>query len=124
MTERALSWNPAAQRLYGYAACEIRGHSIARIIPAELQREQRERLIKIRGGWRVVYFETVRPSQRGGRVNVSVSVSPVRDSAGTIVGAAEIAYEDLPRRHLSRALAGDAFTWKILMEIEESCRKI
>ncbi|PYQ69163.1 MAG: hypothetical protein DMG01_29610, partial [Acidobacteria bacterium] len=85
------SWNRGAERLFGYAAEEVIGQSIRIIIPADRQSEEDEVLNRIRRGEIVDYFETVRCRKDGSRAVVSLTVSPIRDAAGRIVGASKIA---------------------------------
>jgi PAS domain S-box-containing protein len=84
------SWNGAAERLFGYSPAEAIGQSIMIIIPEERLSEERTILAKIRLGERIEHFETIRRGHDGGRINVSVTVSPVRDGAGRIQGASKI----------------------------------
>ncbi len=90
LTGRINSWNPAATRILGYSTEEMIGASILKIIPEELHSEEPTILGKIRAGERIEHFETVRLKKNGERVEVSLSISPVRDDAGQIVGAAKI----------------------------------
>ena len=85
------SWNPAAQELFGYTADEMIGQPIRRLIPEERQSEEDDILARLRQGQRVEHFETVRIAKDGRRVNVSVTISPLRNASGTIVGASKIA---------------------------------
>jgi PAS domain S-box-containing protein len=91
LDQTIVSWNAAAQRLFGYSAAEIIGQPIMTIIPPELQHEEIGILAKIRAGERIDHYETVRVAKDGRRVEVSISVSPVRDEQGRIVGASKIA---------------------------------
>ena len=85
------SWNPAAERLYGFTAAEMIGSSIRRIIPPEKLPEEEYILGEIRAGRRLTHFETERLRRDGTRVQVAITVSPVRDTEGRIVGASKIA---------------------------------
>lgn len=85
------SWNPAAQRLFGYAAHEMLGQPLFRLFPPERQNEERFILEKIVQGEWVDHFETVRLHKSGRRLHVSVTISPIRDAEGRIVGASKIA---------------------------------
>src|SRR5690349_17711464 len=85
------SWNGAAQRMFGHTAAEMIGRSITVIIPDERLDEEILILGKIRSGERVEHFETVRRTKSGGLLDISVTVSPVRDEAGEIMGASKIA---------------------------------
>ncbi len=81
------SWNRGAERLFGYAAEEVIGQSIRIILPADRQGEEDEVLSRIRRGETVDHFETVRCRKDGSQAIVSLTVSPIRDAAGRIVGA-------------------------------------
>lgn len=84
------SWNRAAERLFGYRSEEALGRPITLIIPAERYSEEAEIIAKIRNGERIEHFETVRQCQDGHLVEVSLTVSPVKDSEDRIVGASKI----------------------------------
>jgi PAS domain S-box-containing protein len=92
------SWNPAAERLFGYSAEEIVGRPISVLMPIDRHDDMESILGRIRRGERVEHFETVRISKTGRRIPVSLSVSPVRDSRGRIIGAAKIARDISARR--------------------------
>jgi PAS domain S-box-containing protein len=85
------SWNRGAERLFGYSADEAIGHSITMLIPPERVGEEEMVLDRIRRGDRVEHFDTVRRRKDGTFVDISLTVSPIRDAAGTIVGASKIA---------------------------------
>ncbi|HET7404459.1 MAG TPA: PAS domain-containing sensor histidine kinase [Usitatibacter sp.] len=96
------SWNPAAERLYGFRSEEMVGHSIMKIIPPHLQHEEEEILAKLRAGERLDHFETVRQRKDGTLVEVSLTVSPLRDSLGRVVGASKIARDITAQREAQR----------------------
>ncbi|WP_406696320.1 PAS domain S-box protein [Singulisphaera sp. Ch08] len=98
------SWNPAAERLFGYTAAETVGQSINLIIPPGLQEEERSILERLRWGERVEHFETVRGSKEGRRIPISLTVSPLRDDAGRVVGASKVARDITERRRAEAAL--------------------
>jgi PAS domain S-box-containing protein len=85
------SWNAGAERLYGYTSDEAVGQSINLIIPPELQQKEQSILESLRNGERLQHYETIRVAKDGRRLNVSLSVSPVRDASGRIVGASKVA---------------------------------
>ena len=85
------SWNPAAERMFGYTAAEMIGRSIRTIIPDDRQYEEDEVLARIRAGEAVDHFETIRKRKDGSFIDISLTISPVRDETGTIVGASKIA---------------------------------
>jgi PAS domain S-box-containing protein len=85
------SWNAGAIRLFGYTPDEVIGKSILILLPKELVHEEAEILSRVRGGLRVEHYSTRRLRKDGKLVDVSITVSPVRDANGTIVGASKIA---------------------------------
>jgi PAS domain S-box-containing protein len=85
------SWNPGAERIFGYTAAEAVGRHITLIIPAERRAEEDHVLAQLRRGLRVDHFETVRQAKDGRKINVSLTVSPITDSSGKIIGASKIA---------------------------------
>lgn len=85
------TWNPAATRLFGYTAEEAVGQSITMLIPSYLQDEETEIISRIKRGERVESVETVRCRKDGSRVDISITVSPIRDRKGVIVGASKVA---------------------------------
>ena len=85
------SWNPAAEQLFGFTAAEMVGQSIRKIIPENRWHEEDDVLRRVRGGERVEHFETVRQRKDGTLVPISLTVSPIRDGNGQIVGASKIA---------------------------------
>jgi PAS domain S-box-containing protein len=85
------SCNAAAERVFGYAAAEMVGRPVRMLIPAERQSEEDDILERLRQGERVDHFETVRVRKDGRLIDVALTISPVRDTAGTIIGASKIA---------------------------------
>jgi len=85
------SWNAGAESIFGYNAHEMIGQSITRIIPPELQKEEKEILRRIRQGDRIKNYETVRNCKDGRRIDISLIISPVLDQSGNVVGASKIA---------------------------------
>jgi PAS domain S-box-containing protein len=98
------SWNEGAERLYGYAAAEVIGRPISLIIPRELSHELPEILDRLRRGERIEHFETTRVAKNGRRIDVSVTVSPVRDARDRIVGASSIARDITHRKRIEAAM--------------------
>jgi PAS domain S-box-containing protein len=84
------SCNASAERLFGYASHELVGQPVRMLIPPERQSEEDEILARLRQGERVEHFETVRITRDGRRLDVALTISPVRDDAGTIIGASKI----------------------------------
>ena len=98
------SWNAGAQRIFEYRSDEIIGRPITCIIPPELQDDEQEILAKIRRGERIEQFETVRLSKSGERIDVSLTISPVKDASGQVIGAAKVARDISERKRTNEAL--------------------
>jgi PAS domain S-box-containing protein len=94
------TWNRGAERLFGYTAEEAIGQPIAMLIPPDRQHEEPEILARIRSGERVEHYETVRRRKDGTLIDISVTVSPIRDRDGHIIGASKIARDIGERRRL------------------------
>jgi PAS domain S-box-containing protein len=101
------SWNQGAERLFGYAAGEIVGRPVTLLIPPEHQDEEREILERLRRGERISHFETVRLTKGGRRIDVSLTVSPVRDRFGDIIGASKVARDISDRKRAAQEIAAE-----------------
>jgi PAS domain S-box-containing protein len=110
------TWNPAAERLFGYTAAEIIGRPISILMPPERHDDMESILNRVRRGERVDHFETVRISKAGRKIPVSLSVSPVKDEKGRIVGAAKIA------RDISARKTAEAERERLLLEAQQGVR--
>ena len=99
-----LSWNAAAVRIFGYSAEEIVGRSISLLVPPELQGEEEKILEKLKNGERIEHYETARLRKDGSRVDVSLSISPLQDSSGRIIGASKISRDITERKRAEDAL--------------------
>ena len=93
-----VTWNPGAQRLFGYSSEEAVGKPMMMLIPPERVTEEPAILARVASGERVAHFETVRIRKDGRRIDVSVTISPMKDSLGRIVGASTIARDTTERR--------------------------
>jgi PAS domain S-box-containing protein len=105
------SWNAGAERVFGYSASEVIGQPITLVIPQDRQSEEREILTRIRRGERIDHFETIRQRKQGTLITVSLTVSPVKDASGKIVGASKIARditEQKKNQQLIETLAREA----------------
>ena len=105
------TWNPAAERIFGYTAEEAIGRSITMLIPEERLPEETEVLTRIRAGLSVEHFETVRRRKDGTLIDIALTVSPIRVEGGQIVGASKIARDITYQRRL-RAAAENASRMK------------
>ena len=85
------SWNAAAQRMFGYTEQEAIGHPITMIIPPELHEEEHDILRRLRAGERIEHYQTARLTKAGRRIDVALTISPLRDHTGVIIGCAKIA---------------------------------
>ncbi len=98
------SWNSCAERTFGYTAKEMIGSPITNIIPSELQEDERRILATIVRGERIEHFETVRMKKGGERIDVSLTISPIKDQQGKVIGAAKIARDITQRKRTEKAL--------------------
>jgi PAS domain S-box-containing protein len=98
------TWNAGAERLFGYSREEVVGQSVLLLIPPERQGEEPKILKRIRAGERVEPFESVRRRKDGSLVDVSLTVSPIRDGTGRVVGASKIARDITQRKLAERSL--------------------
>jgi PAS domain S-box-containing protein len=99
------SWNKSAERIFGYAAKEAIGKPITLIIPKDRLEEEKHIIRQLKRGKRVDHFETVRARKDGSLLNVSVTISPVKDADGRVVGASKVARDITFRKDGEKALA-------------------
>lgn len=99
------SWNPAAERMFGYTEAEMVGRSIYTLVPESLHDMEREILQRIRRGERVVVAEAERIRKDGGRIYIALSVSPIKDATGAVRGASSIKQEITERKRAREELA-------------------
>jgi len=98
------SWNAAATRVFGYSPEEIIGSSVLKLIPEHLHPEEKAIIASIRAGQRVGHFETVRLTKDGRLLDVSVTVSPVKDEQGRVIGASKILRDISGRKRIEQSL--------------------
>ena len=101
LSGRITSWNPGAERIFGYTEAEVLGKSVTMLIPTRLLEQEKEIMANIRNGVRMDIFETRRLTKEGKEIPVSLAVSPVKDAFGRIVGASKVA------RDISEKLLGE-----------------
>lgn len=99
------TWNASAERLFGYTADEAIGKPITIIIPRERLDEEREILSRLRRGVRIDHFETVRVAKDGRQLDISLTVSPIRDAGGRVVGASKVARDITEKKRAEADLA-------------------
>lgn len=99
------SWNESAQRIFGYTAAEIIGKSILLLIPEDRHNEEPVILDRIRRGERVEHFETIRQTKYGQLLDISLTISPIRDSQGHIIGVSKIARNITEQKRIERTFA-------------------
>ncbi len=99
------SWNAGAERIFGYAAEEMMGQSILRLIPEDRKHEEAEILKRLRRGERVDHFDTIRRHRDGHELHISLTISPVKNRAGEVVGASKVARDISPQKEAERRLA-------------------
>jgi PAS domain S-box-containing protein len=98
------SWNDAAARVFGYSADEMIGASILKLIPEHLHSDEKTIIESIRAGRRVEHFETVRLAKNGNLVDVSLTISPIKDHDGRVIGASKILRDVSSRKRIEQSL--------------------
>jgi len=102
------AWNSGAEKLFGYTAAEAIGKPIQILFPPECANDELDILERLRRGIRIEHFETVRVRKDGRKINISATISPIRDAQGTIIGASKIARDITERKRTEAALAEQA----------------
>jgi PAS domain S-box-containing protein len=118
------SWNRSAERLFGYSAEEAIGQHIKFIIPIDRQQEETTILERLRRGERVDHFETVRVHKDGTLLNIALTISPVRDGVGRIIGASKVARDITGRKQAEKALRESELATRLLRFQDEERRRI
>ena len=117
------SWNPSAERIFGYIAEEMIGQSILRLIPSDPQTEETEILRQLRAGQRIQHYETVRVTKDGRRLDVSLTISPVKNHAGHIIGASKIIHDITQRKEEERKSQNKRRQQRLLYKLAETANR-
>src|SRR5580700_9398677 len=110
------SWNAGAERVFGYTAKEAIGQPISMIIPLDRHDEETTILARLSQGERIEHFDTVRVRKDGTKLEISLTISPVRDAAGKIIGASKIARDFTERKRVERALHESEARFRLLAD--------
>ncbi len=115
-----LSWNAGAEAIFGYTPQEAVGQHITLIIPPELHDEEHSILARIRRGERIAHYETVRIAKDGRRLNISLTISPIRDKAGSIVAASKVARDITAHKMVIQSLEESEERFRLMANITPS----
>jgi len=115
-----VSWNTGAERIFGYSAKEVKGCSISTMFPPERSNEEAQILQRIKQGERIEHYETVRVRKDGKPIHVSLSISPVKDATGNIIGISKIGCDITQRKRAEEELAKRDRYLTALVEVQRS----
>jgi PAS domain S-box-containing protein len=119
-----INWNRAAERIFGYSAEEAIGQHIALVVPPDRLDEEADILASLRRGERIDHFETVRKRKDGTLLDISVTISPVRDPQGRVIGASKVARDITERKRLALLLQEAELSGRLLQFQDEEKRRI
>jgi PAS domain S-box-containing protein len=118
------SWNKSAERILGYSAHEAVGQNISMVIPPERRDEELEILARLARGERIEHFDTVRRRKDGALIDVSLTVSPIRNASGQIVGASKVARDITDRIRAEKALRESEERFRAIVDTTPECVKL
>lgn len=110
------SWNRGAELIFGYTAEEVIGRSLLMLFPPDREHEEEEILKRISAGQNVVHFETVRVRKDGQRIDVSMTISPLKNENGEIIGASKVARDITARKKADATVATERARFKLIFE--------
>lgn len=110
------SWNEAARRLFGYSPQEMIGQSVTRLIPPDRLTEEQTLIKRVRRGKRIAHYDTIRVRKNGQPIEVTITISPIRDVNGRIVGASKIARDITDRKRIEKALQDNAERMRAILD--------
>lgn len=117
------TWNKAAERTFGYTAKEAIGQHITLIVPSDRLDEEAEILLRIQRGERIEHFETVRRRKDGALIDTSITISPIKDAKGHIIGASKVARDITEHKRMDRVLREAEFSGRLLQLQDEERRR-
>jgi PAS domain S-box-containing protein len=118
------TWNKGAERVFGHTAEEAVGQHITLVIPADRRSEEAMILSQLRKGGRIEHFETVRLHKNGTTLDISVTISPVKDATGRVVGASKVARDITPQKQIERAMRDSEERFRSIVETTPECVKL
>jgi len=124
LSGRITSWNKSAERIFGYSSSEAIGQNITMIIPPERRDEELEILARLARGERIEHFDTIRRRKDGTPIHVSLTVSPIRNAAGKIVGASKVARDITERIRAEKAMRETEERFRAIVETTPECVKL
>jgi PAS domain S-box-containing protein len=118
------SWNKGAETIFGYLASEAVGTSIMRLLPADRHDEMNDILTRIKNDERVKHYDSLRQTKDGRLIDVSVTVSPIKNAAGDIIGASKVSRDVTERRRMEQALRESEKHFRFLSDLVEATRAL
>lgn len=118
------SWNKSAELMFGYPAEEAIGKHIAIIVPEDRRDEEKNILNRLRSGDKIYHFQTIRCRKDGSTLDLSLTISPVRDSAGRVIGASNVARDITHLKQIERALRDSEERFRAMVETTPECVKV
>src|SRR5256885_698965 len=118
------SWNKSAEHMFGYTAEEAVGKHITLIVPEDRRDEEKNILARLGRGEKIEHFETVRRRKDGSTLDISLTISPVKDSAGRVIGASKVARDITHLKQIERALRDSEERFRAMVDTTPECVKV